>query len=60
MKLVFQDETEFFCNRTSEEHIVLLKNFLERMSDQLHFAYGEEETLETLENDEVMYIAIPD
>lgn len=61
MKDVFgEEETQSFSNLPVNRHKKMLVDFLERISGQLHFSYGEEGgILDTLDDDEVMYIAIP-
>jgi hypothetical protein len=54
-----EEETQSFSNLPVNRHKKMLVDFLERMSSQLHFSYGEEGILDTLDDDEVMYIAIP-
>ena len=61
MRAVFgEEETQSFSSLPVNRHKKMLVEFLERMSDQLHFSYGEEGILDSLDDDEVMYIAIPD
>jgi len=51
-----EEETQSFSNLPLNRHKKMLVEFLEQMSGQLHFSYGEEEILEDLDE---MYIAIP-
>ena len=61
MRDVFgEEETQSFSNLPVKKHKKMLEVFLEKMTSQLHFSYGENGILETLDDDEVMYIAIPD
>ena len=60
MRDVFgEEETQSFSNLPVNRHKKMLVDFLDSMSGQLHFSYGEEGILDTLDDDEVMYIAIP-
>ena len=61
MRDVFgEEETQSFSNLPVNKHKKMLEDFLDSMSSQLHFSYGEEGKLDTLNDEEVMYIAIRD
>jgi FMN phosphatase YigB (HAD superfamily) len=60
VKEVFGEEAiGDFMNLVVDAHKEKLVEFLEKKSFQLHFKYGQKDDLESLENEEVMFIGIP-
>jgi len=60
VKEVFGEEAiGDFMNLVVDAHKEKLVEFLEKKSSQLRFKYGQKDDLESLENEEVMFIGIP-